>query len=924
MKHAIRNSSRPVIAGLALWFTLIPGAYGANCLGPGVVTGTILNALNGHGGPNGLLGCPLTRERSTPDGGRFQTFENGQIVVTPKSGYPNNEWVVTAQVSRRVIRDETVWEEVFVPGSGLVRIPVFKSIYADDGITVDWSGTGSHSYEFFQVRWVLDGADGPDWEGQSPEKVKDNPRDCFAEGNHSCQGEIRASWANSYNIPTDLLTSGRYKIMVEGCRRSGFLVFRSTECPEGWSAAIDLEYQGHQTGAANQTTPTPQQWIEDFSYPFMLDWGCRDIPDASEQRGAAYLSKLWMAERIANSNGPLVWCGNKNATALSYEVSKSIGSFPKPKDRDVGTSTPLEDLPELVKWGISILGGGCTVEHGDFDMWLSWMMPMAFRFRPFLHPVDYNYMLDNFFTVRGGADKVRDKAKVCGADTPFDETENHMFMTESSRYLTNQLLWQRSPQNSDPSWCNSVVLPGCPTDNKLANWLLHYMQRKLIDDFQEYNARPYERFTLYALQNLADYAGESRIRTGARLLLDYISAKYALQSNHLRRAAPYRRQPTRGEYGYLMGGAFGDEDASRMALLTGDIDVQAQERRGQFPTGREFTVLRAAIGSYRVPGLIQDYMLNRIRHNYWQRIHHAGVETYWSDPAWLISGGGVFVDKTGMPQILEGLAGDRPPFGLALPTVLIPTTAGENFRELVRIEGQIEGKYNRGRINTCVGPNFACGMNPRFPETIPAPCKFEQGNWTFLDLEGCNQGQHMYVAVYRETCYDDACRSAAGSDASPKGWGFFEVAHPNPLGSLSFLPFVQTVLANNGGRAFRFGALNQYLTVDGSTIWFQAHPDDPMKETVRQVWLGKGPRLWVGDPSDWPLAAGVELIGNDAKPGPLESGVQGCVQFTNYQTGRRLILDFSDALHPRRAEVDLNTTECSCRSPQALSFCPLE
>src|SRR5262245_30001508 len=84
----------------ALAFTRI--AAGANCLSNAVVSGQILNAWQAHSSfNNGLgLGCPLTMERSSPDGGRFQTFEYGQIVATPKPGYANDLWVITVTVEQ--------------------------------------------------------------------------------------------------------------------------------------------------------------------------------------------------------------------------------------------------------------------------------------------------------------------------------------------------------------------------------------------------------------------------------------------------------------------------------------------------------------------------------------------------------------------------------------------------------------------------------------------------------------------------------------------------------------------------------------------------------------------------------------------------------------------------------------------------------
>src|SRR6185312_2702106 len=110
----------------------------------------------------------------------------------------------------------------------------------------------------------------------------------------------------------------------------------------------------------------------------------------------------------------------------------------------------------------------------------------------------------------------------------------------------------------------------------------------------------------------------------------------------------------------------------------------------------------------------------------------------------------------------------------ALPTTLMPDREGEDMRELVRIAGSTDVKE---RNNLCVGPRFACGMNPTLPAGLPAACKEVIGNWTFidftLDTPTCPFGYGYYVAFYRKDCTTDDCENAAG-DPEPGSFGFFE------------------------------------------------------------------------------------------------------------------------------------------------------
>jgi hypothetical protein len=114
------------------------------------------------------------------------------------------------------------------------------------------------------------------------------------------------------------------------------------------------------------------------------------------------------------------------------------------------------------------------------------------------------------------------------------ETENHILMIMTARYLTNQLLYQRNPTIFFDNRRNSHVeifasnfaniLSGFgikphpvaphqePSPGSCTSLMLSLLQGMLSDDFSEYNAKPYQRFTRYALLNLCTYAYDHEVR----------------------------------------------------------------------------------------------------------------------------------------------------------------------------------------------------------------------------------------------------------------------------------------------------------------------------------------------------------------------------------------------------------------------------
>jgi hypothetical protein len=254
-----------------------------------------------------------------------------------------------------------------------------------------------------------------------------------------------------------------------------------------------------------------------------------------------------------------------------------------------------------------------------------------------------------------------------------------------------------------------------------------------------------------------------------------------------------------------------------------------------------------------------------------------------SRPDYLITSGGYW---TGSPYTFLG-ASVPDDDGPAVPTTLMPTGHGIDANDMIRIDGFNAAAIDtRERMNTCVAPDFACGLYPVVPDLYKqnAACFSTDGPWTFIDFSspGCNGRPFgFYAAVF-----------IAGPPVSDL-FGFFE-AHPRDP-NLSFQTFSRGVLARNGHRTFSISATNTYVMTSGATVLFTI----PLPGTNKYSWplirTGNASLNQLGtDIGQWPLASG-DVLQSD--------GHSGLVTFVNPSTGQKLILDYRDAGEPKRAEL---------------------
>ena len=142
-----------------------------------------------------------------------------------------------------------------------------------------------------------------------------------------------------------------------------------------------------------------------------------------------------------------------------------------------------------------------------------------------LYPETKAHLVNNILTVDGD-EFTRNVPKL-----PMQDSENHILMAESSRYLKNQWLWKNGELAAEFNNETNGVREG----------LLSFLQEIYQYGLYEFNSDPYMGYSLSALLNLDAFAeGEVKILAGK--MLDRLNWQYALGSYQFKHFPPYRRR----------------------------------------------------------------------------------------------------------------------------------------------------------------------------------------------------------------------------------------------------------------------------------------------------------------------------------------------------------------------------------------------
>lgn len=312
----------------------------------------------------------------------------------------------------------------------------------------------------------------------------------------------------------------------------------------------------------------------------------------------------------------------------------------------------------------------------------------------------------------------------------LEDTENHILMTNSSKYLKNQ--WLHRHQNTDPKFDNAT--------NGLEQDLLKKLNEIKENGLDEYNSTPYTAYSVTALMNLAAY-GSGEVQSTAKTILDNTNRAYALSSCGLKQFSPYRRQ---AKYG------------NRTSLTLSYLRPFLQSWMGnRLPTSQQSKekdmenkhgLIADCISDYKLPEDVQRILAGEDTEEYLTQISHSNTsiggspELYWSSFAdgvkYLLSSGGAFLP--GKYRDLREI--------MTRPTTLMIDDNKTELKDLFYLgtESALADPCKDAylRNNTGVYKDFACGACPvHIPKEMKATAN--QGNWSiYQGVEG------LSVAVY--------------------------------------------------------------------------------------------------------------------------------------------------------------------------------
>jgi len=569
-------------------------------------------------------------------------------------------------------------------------------------------------------------------------------------------------------------------------------------------------------------------------------------------------------------------------SVIKYHASLNLGSF----SRENGKSFPLRALAKL-KLGLEIqevnaailspntkpyaltgtdftaLSPFC-VRRGDYDFslrgWVSLMYEM-WDHPELLYPETKQKILDILLTEKGN--QVATHRTFCGF-VKIKETENHILLTEGSRYLTNQLIARILKQNGEDysSYDNRK--------NGMTEFILKDLKKFLLNDFEEYNSRPYQKITLAGIHSIYEYAEDASVKEMAKMVLDYLSVKFASSSRGLRRVVPFCRQPEhRKDLDILENDAL----SSAMALFVGDLTYLKQ--LPEEIVIRDPFHINFAVGTYRVDDTVLDLIFQSTQKNndYFQLFGHLGFELYTGNDKYVINAGGKYINQFDV--------GSGKTDGWAVPIAILPTNGGVNKTELIRILG--DWRENK-RHNMCVTKDFACGLNLMIPDHIPENCIEKDGDWTFINFKSprCALDYGFYVAIYQRPCDNLHCR--LGGDS----FGFFETQLSRKM---SYDHFKKTILSNNKKTSFKSNNWANYKNSENENIRFVINP---FKKSYYPIKDERFPFI-KAKLTEWPHAWGDFMSSNG----------RGVIRLKNKFNNSEIVFDVTDLNNPRRYRYSL-------------------
>jgi len=385
-------------------------------------------------------------------------------------------------------------------------------------------------------------------------------------------------------------------------------------------------------------------------------------------------------------------------------------------------------------------GSGKVSEKGGWDFHMVVFVEILHRFGDDpdrLYPETREHILETLLPLSGG----EPETKVPNTFGRIFDTENHVLMIESTRFLKNQWLYHNV--EADPTYNNQR--------NGLEEWLVGYLNHIRVNGFYEFNSVPYQGYALHPLLNLEAFA-KGPVRDFARAILDDLSWRYALGSCNLRQVAPFRRQFSRA--------GRSDLELSRMTPLVRLWTAPPDGPPREVPTYGDQHASVVAPLAYRPPEETREW-IERARDTYFARIGHGlsgSPELHSGGPGYLLSAGGAY-------------RGERNKV-VPRPTTLILDDGSEEIEECFHLPGA--GSWREWN-NTGVHHHFAVGDAPvSVPEQYAPTVEgdgwkmYAPGSPDELSVAAHSQPDRGLLALFPSSGTDPENLLAALKEANPE------------------------------------------------------------------------------------------------------------------------------------------------------------
>lgn len=369
-----------------------------------------------------------------------------------------------------------------------------------------------------------------------------------------------------------------------------------------------------------------------------------------------------------------------------------------------------EAILKTKAWGTTGTSGKLN-KRGDYDFSQIQFTHLIWYFKDsphLLYPETAQHIVD-YLIIDNGARPTLKAPKTLGI---VRETENHILMKETSRYLKNQWIFENNPQAEFDN-----------TQNGMTDFLIEHLLEMKKTGFYEFNSNPYISYTFEALHILHMHSKDQEIKQVCKEVMDAENYAYALGSFELKKYSPFRRRMTRVTTTSLFGDRHGV--LIRAELAKSNKKVLQED---QLPCCFDRTLISSA-SDYILPEETQ-HLIEKKSQNYYAKIGHglkASPEIYYGTPDYLLTGGGLRIGKRSqiVPRPLSILLKDE----------------ANDIKQCFHIEGK--GKLNKWN-NTGLYPNIMIGENQ-----VYIPKEYARiDSFKIWDIYKPYPNKDIYICVY--------------------------------------------------------------------------------------------------------------------------------------------------------------------------------